>query len=89
MALARGMSALRLPTAQKKALDDGRLTISSPFPANEKRVTAALARERNRFVAALADELVFAHVSERGSLDALRNEARRWNVATTTLVDSK
>lgn len=36
MALARGLGAVRLPTAQRKALDDGRLTIVSPFPTTEK-----------------------------------------------------
>lgn len=89
MALARGLGKLRLPAAQRKALVDGRLTIISPFSATERRATADLARRRNRFVAALADEIVFAHVSEGGSLEALRNEAQPWSVKTTTLVDSR
>jgi predicted Rossmann fold nucleotide-binding protein DprA/Smf involved in DNA uptake len=74
MALARGLSALRLPAAQRKALDDGRLTILSPFPTTEKRTTADLARQRNRLVAALADEVVFAFVSLGGSLSLLADE---------------
>jgi predicted Rossmann fold nucleotide-binding protein DprA/Smf involved in DNA uptake len=74
MALARGLSALRLPAAQRKALDDGRLTIISPFPTTEKRTTADLARQRNRLVAALADEVVFAFVSLGGSLSLLADE---------------
>ena len=68
LALARGLATLRLPAAQRKALDDGRLTIVSPFAATEKRVSADLARQRNRFVAALADEVVFAFISPGGSL---------------------
>ncbi|HZP69874.1 MAG TPA: DNA-processing protein DprA [Pseudolabrys sp.] len=78
MALARGLGVLRLPAAQRKALDDGRLTIVSPFPAAEKRVTADLARRRNRFVAALADEVVFAYIAPGGSLSQLRDEVAGW-----------
>lgn len=80
MALARGLGALRLAAAQRRALDDGRLTIISPFPATAKRVTADLARQRNRFVAALADEIVFAHIAPGGSLSRLADEAAGWGV---------
>lgn len=80
MALARGLGKLRLPAAQRKALDDGRLTIISPFPETEKRATADLARQRNRIVAALAGEVVFAFVSPDGSLSHLANELARWGV---------
>jgi hypothetical protein len=52
MALARGLGVLRLPAPQRKAVEDGRLTIVSPFPTMEKRATADLARRRNRFDAA-------------------------------------
>ena len=88
MALARGMGALRLSAAQKNALYAGQLTIISPFAATDKRVNADQARQRNRFVAALADEIVFAHVSKGGSLEALREAVQHWSVQTTTLVDS-
>lgn len=80
MALARGLGNLRLPATQRKALDDGRLTIISPFPETEKRATANLARHRNRFVAALADEVVFAFVSPGGSLSRLAVELAGWGV---------
>ena len=78
MALARGLGVLRLPTLLRKALNDGRLTIISPFPATEKRTTANLALERNRFVAALADEVVFAYITPGGSLSRLAQEVARW-----------
>jgi hypothetical protein len=71
MALARGLGNLRLPAAQRKALDDGRLTIISPFPETKKRATADLARQRNRFVASLAEEVVFAFIAPGGSPTAL------------------
>ena len=80
MALARSLGKLRLPAAQRKALDDGRLTIISPFPETEKRATADLARQRNRIVAALAGEVVFAFVSPDGSISHLANELAGWVV---------
>ena len=85
MVLARGLGKLRLPAGQKKALADGRLTIVSPVLATEKRVTANLARQRNRFVAALADEVVFAFVSQGGSLSRLDEEVATWGVGSQHL----
>lgn len=80
LALARTLGNLRLPAAQRKALDDGRLTIISPFPETEKRATADLARQRNRFVASLADEVVFAFIAPGGSLSRLAEELTGWGV---------
>lgn len=85
MALARGLGALRLPAAQRKALDEGRLTMVSPFPVTEKRVSADLARQRNRFAAALAGEVVFGFVAPGGSLALLRDEIRCWDIRTREL----
>ncbi|MBX4912015.1 MULTISPECIES: DNA-processing protein DprA [Rhizobium] len=85
MAIARGISTLKLPAVQRKALDDGRLTIISPFPETEKRATANLARHRNHFVAALADQVVFAFVSPGGSLSMLSNELAGWGIQTRHL----
>ena len=60
MGLARGIGAIRLPPVQRRAVNDGRLTIISPFAASLRRTTADLALQRNRFIAALADEAVLA-----------------------------
>lgn len=85
MALARGLGNLRLPAAQRKALDDGRLAIISPFLETEKRATADLARQRNRFVTALADEVVFAFIEPGGSLSRLAEELVGWDVEARQL----
>ena len=85
MVLARGLGKLRLPAGQRKALADGRLTIVSPFPTTEKRATADLAHQRNRFVAALADEVVFAFVSPGGSLSGLAEEVVTWGMESRHL----
>jgi hypothetical protein len=78
MALARSVGALRMPAAQRDALNDGRLTIISPFTGCEKRVTADLAHHRNRFVAALADEVIFAFISPGGRLSRVAEEVTAW-----------
>jgi predicted Rossmann fold nucleotide-binding protein DprA/Smf involved in DNA uptake len=77
-ALARGIGALRLSAPQREALDKGRLTIISQFPSTVKRATGDLARQRNRFVAALADEVVFAYISPGGSLSRIADEVVAW-----------
>ena len=84
-ALARGLGVLRLPKPRRDALDDGRLTVISPFPADESRTNADLARQRNRVVAALASDTVFAHISPGGSLERLAAEIAGWGVRATVL----
>jgi predicted Rossmann fold nucleotide-binding protein DprA/Smf involved in DNA uptake len=83
--LARSMPALRLPPAQREALEAGRLTVLSPFTAGEARATAELARQRNRVVAALADRVVFGFVAPGGSLAGLRAELQAWGTPYTSL----
>jgi predicted Rossmann fold nucleotide-binding protein DprA/Smf involved in DNA uptake len=85
MVLARSMPKLRLPPAQRKALEAGRLVVLSPFAASEARATAELARQRNRVVAALAERVVFGFVSPGGNLAALRDELQEWGTPYTTL----
>ena len=83
--LARGIVTLRLPKPKRTALDDGRLTMVSPFPAGESRTNADLARQRNRVVAALAAEMVFAHISSGRSLERLAGEVAQWGMQPTVL----
>jgi hypothetical protein len=78
--LARGLEGMRLPADWKKPLAEGRLLLLSPFEAAERRITKSLARQRNHLVAALADEIVFAHVTPGGELDHLRQQVADWGV---------
>jgi predicted Rossmann fold nucleotide-binding protein DprA/Smf involved in DNA uptake len=80
MALARDLGTLRLPSPQRKAFDEGRLTIISQFPESETRTTRETAHQRNRFIAALADEVVFAYVAPGGSLSQLSREVLNWQI---------
>jgi len=50
------------------------MLVLSTFEAKHRRVNAALAEERNRFVAALADELFVAHAEPDSKTDRLCKE---------------
>ena len=54
----------------------GRLLMVSAFQEGEDRITAELAARRNQFVADLADELWFAHITPGGQLHQLAQRAR-------------
>ena len=66
----------RVPPEWRQPLADGRLLILSGFRAGENRITSELAIRRNEFVAALADELWFAHITPGGQMDKLAQRAR-------------
>ncbi|MDA8084263.1 MAG: DNA-processing protein DprA [Nitrospiraceae bacterium] len=69
----------RIPPEWRKAMADGRLLILSGFCATEKRMTAELAMRRNEFVAALADENWFAHITPGGHAERLTYRINEWN----------
>ena len=60
---ARSIDRMQIPKSWKAPLADGRLLILSPFVDHRPRVTAELARQRNRFVARLADEVFVTHAA--------------------------
>ena len=67
----------RVPADWKKPLAGGRLLILSGFTEGERRVTTDLAARRNGLVAALADEIWFAHITPGGKMDRL---AKRFSI---------
>ena len=76
---ARAMLA-RLPAQWAIAVAGGRMLILSPFTARENRVTTDLARRRNEFVAAFADEVYIAHATPGGQLANLAIRLREWQI---------
>jgi hypothetical protein len=60
---ARSIVGMRLKPELQPGFAGGRLLIISPFEPKEKRITAALAEQRNRFVDALADRVFVAHAA--------------------------
>jgi hypothetical protein len=84
---ARALGNARIPTEWKKPLEDGRLLLLSPFEDKLRRATAALAQERNRFVAALADEVFIAYAAAGGKTEVFAREIIRWGKSVYTLDD--
>ena len=56
----------------------GRLLLVTPFPESERRVTRALAERRNEIVAAVADEVWFAHIAPGGQMARLAQRVAEW-----------
>jgi len=57
------LSVSRLSREWQKAIDAGRLLLLSPFGEKDKRVTGELAAARNRFVAAISDEVLIPYAA--------------------------
>jgi predicted Rossmann fold nucleotide-binding protein DprA/Smf involved in DNA uptake len=68
---ARSIEGMMLKPAYKKAIDDGRLLIVSPFPAKQSRVSAEQTEQRNRLVAALAARVFVAYADPGGKTEQL------------------
>lgn len=75
----------RIPAEWQAPLADGRLLILSAFADAEKRATTELATRRNAFVAALADEVCFAHITSGGQSERLTNRLQEWDVPFSRL----
>lgn len=60
---ARSIQGMHLKPELQPAFEAGRLLILSPFDPKHKRITAALAEQRNRVVGALADRVFVAHAA--------------------------
>lgn len=71
---ARSIEKMKLKNQHKKAVEEGRLLILSPFPAKQNRISAKLAEERNRLVAALAERVFVAYANPGGKTEALCRE---------------
>src|SRR5512143_994423 len=71
---ARSIEAMRLKAEFRTPLGEGRLLFLSPFPAKKRRMTAKTASIRNRFAAAMAEEVFVAHAEEGGKIEALCRE---------------
>ena len=67
---ARGLPQ-RLPAQQAIAIASGRMLLLSCFPTAVTRITADLATRRNECIAAMADEVWFAHITPGGRVAQL------------------
>jgi len=76
----------RIPPDWQTALDAGRLLLLSAFPETETRITTDLARRRNEFVAALADEGIIIHATLGGHIAQLSEQFQQWSVRVVRVV---
>lgn len=76
---ARSIEETRIKTEYKKPLEDGRLLMLSPFTEKDKRVSAEMALERNRFVAAISDRIFIAYAEAAGKTEQFCREVLAWN----------
>lgn len=84
---ARSIARMRLPPEWKVPLAAGRLLLLSPFGEQDRRVTAELARERNAFVAAIADRVLLAHAQAGGKTEAFARMIAGWGKSLLTIED--
>ncbi|MCK5147950.1 DNA-processing protein DprA [bacterium] len=70
LVLARGMKKL-WPIEIRKAVEQNRLLIISPFNENEKHVTQGNANKRNEIMTEIADEIIIAYSTKNGNLHRL------------------
>ena len=69
---------MRLKLEWKRALSENRLLILSIFAGKFRRSTVELARQRNKFVAALADKILVAHAAEGSRTLEFANMVSEW-----------
>jgi len=60
---ARSIECMRIPSGWRKPVEEGRLLLLSPFEKKHRRMTAALADQRNKFIASIADDVLFIHAA--------------------------
>jgi len=71
---ARGILRIRGPSIWKKAVDDGRLLLLSPFDEKHKWMTVSLAEQRNHFVIQLGKEHFILYATPENKTESLCRE---------------
>lgn len=87
--LARTLDGIKLPGTWRAPLAEGRLLLLSPFGEKHRRVVAELAMIRNRFVAAVADEVFIAYAGAGSKTEQLCREVLAWGKPALTLGDPR
>jgi predicted Rossmann fold nucleotide-binding protein DprA/Smf involved in DNA uptake len=75
---ARSLERMRVPADWRVPITEGRLLLISPFPPKQNRMTAALAAQRNEFVAALARAVLVVYADPAGQIESLARKVLRW-----------
>lgn len=75
---ARSIEHMRVPADWRDPISEGRLLLISPFAAKQNRITAALAAQRNEFVAALARAVLVVYADPAGQIESLARKVLAW-----------
>ena len=75
---AKRLTANRLPKEYAGPISDGRLLMVSPFGERIKRAKQDIARSRNDFVAALADQVFVAYAAPGGKTEIFCQKVLEW-----------
>ena len=78
--LARSLEKIRLPGDWRRALENGRLLLLSPFEKRPRRPTRESSHQRNELVAALSDEVLIIHAEPGGSIERISELIERWSL---------
>jgi predicted Rossmann fold nucleotide-binding protein DprA/Smf involved in DNA uptake len=62
----RSLEGIRIPKEWRECIQAERILLLSRFGSSHRRLTAELSEQRNRLVAALSDEVHFAHTTPGG-----------------------
>lgn len=81
----RSLGKLRIRKEWKKPLDEGRLLFLSPFPDNRHRSDIQMSLYRNRFVAALADQVLIPYAGPSSKTEQFCREILAWHKSVYTL----
>ena len=71
---ARSIEDMRVPREWGPAIAEGRMLVLSAFGRSDRRPTAALAAQRNEFVATLATDAFIPYAAPEGKTEALAHE---------------
>lgn len=81
---ARSIEGMRIKEEYKKPLEEDRLLIASSLAGKERRITSETSQVRNRFVAALADNIMIAHAEPSSKTELLLKQAIAWGIPVYT-----
>ncbi|MBU0736233.1 MAG: DNA-processing protein DprA [Proteobacteria bacterium] len=77
---ARSLEGMRIPKEWRDGIAADRILLLSYFKPSQRRLTAALSEQRNKLVAALADEVHFAHVTPGGKTARVAEQISGWGL---------
>jgi predicted Rossmann fold nucleotide-binding protein DprA/Smf involved in DNA uptake len=78
---ARSLDKMRIPMEWRDGIGAGRILLLSSLESSQRRITAALSEHRNKLVAALADEVYFAHITPNGKTARLAEQISGWGIS--------